>query len=598
MEQAEGEASRATPAWTALAEHAQTHLDAGRSREAAAELVHALAINPHWAPGWRQLSDLRLFARDLDGASAAWDRSLVAALRDTPLKAAAANLAAGRLDAAEHELAAVLRCAPQATPAAHLLGEVFLRGSRLAAAEKFLGACVHNDPDYAPAQWSYVEALRRMRRWADALERIEALLSRGSGSLRARILKADTLVSLGAFETASVVSRELLDELPDEPRAWAAHGQQLQILGRFDEAVAAARRCLELDPTFASAWGDLAAHKTYRFSTEDEARMAALAASQALPPEDRGAVHFALGKAREAAGDYARSFAHYQSGNAIIGALRPSNPIQMRSMIDRLKALFTPELVAERAGSGVDADDPIFIVGMPRSGSTLVEQILASHPAVEALGELEELSVTADLLAGPDVRRYPLALKAASRVQLAGLGQHYLDATRPYRRLGRPRFIDKAPSNFLYVSLIQLILPKARIIDMRRGAMACCMSAYKENFASGWGFTYDLESLGRAYAEYVELMAHYDAVLPGRVHRISYEALVADTETETRRLLDYLELPFDPACLRFFEAKRAVATASASQVRRPIYRDALEQWRNFEPWLSPLKAALGPALDG
>ena len=265
------------------------------------------------------------------------------------------------------------------------------------------------------------------------------------------------------------------------------------------------------------------------------------------------------------------------------------------ALVQASKAHFTPAFFAERAGCGDPAADPIFIVGLPRSGSTLVEQILASHPMVEGTRELHDIQAFADWVAR-ETGGYPQGLASLPPAAAAQLGHDYLERTRPLRKLGRPRFIDKAPWNFLHTGLIQLVLPNARIVDVRRHPLGCGLSIFKQHFASGFDFSYDLGDIGRYYADYVELMAHFDAVLPGRVHRVIYEDLVADTEAEVRKLLAYLGLPFDPACLRFFENPRAVATPSSEQVRRPIFTDAATQWRHFEPWLDPLKAALGPVL--
>ncbi|HEY2483104.1 MAG TPA: sulfotransferase, partial [Caulobacteraceae bacterium] len=258
----------------------------------------------------------------------------------------------------------------------------------------------------------------------------------------------------------------------------------------------------------------------------------------------------------------------------------------------RLKALFTRSFIDARAGWGAVEPDPIFIVGMPRSGSTLVDQILASHSRVEGAGELQEMAV---MTAG--VPGYPDSLAAAPQDTFLNLGHDYLRRARAHLKLERPRFTDKTPANCFHAGLILLALPNARIVDVRRHPLACCVSNFRQHFAGGFVSAYDLSDLGRYYADYVDLMAHFDAVAPDRVHRVIYENLVADTETEVRRLLAYLDLPFEPACLRFFENPRPVDTPSSEQVRQPIFTDGLDQWRNFEPWLDPLKAALGPVLE-
>jgi hypothetical protein len=319
-----------------------------------------------------------------------------------------------------------------------------------------------------------------------------------------------------------------------------------------------------------------------------------------LAPEDRFHFHFALGKAFEDAGQFAESFEHYEEGNRLrrkgVGYDAQWNTEQMR----RAKALFTPELFAARAGLGASAPDPIFIVGLPRSGSTLLEQILSSHPLVEGTMELADIPNIVKELGGSATRgksTYPAQIEALDADALRALGERYLERTRIYRRTEAPFFIDKLPNNFAHTGLIHLILPRARIIDARRHPLGCCFSGYKQHFARGQHFTYSLDEIGRYYRDYVELMAHYDDVLPGRVHRVFYERMIEDTEGEVRRLLDYCGLPFDERCLRFYENERAVRTASSEQVRRPIYREGVDQWVNYEPWLGALKSALGPVLE-
>jgi hypothetical protein len=271
---------------------------------------------------------------------------------------------------------------------------------------------------------------------------------------------------------------------------------------------------------------------------------------------------------------------------------------RLRELIERTRAFFTPQLLAARAGQGAPQPDPIFIVGLPRAGSTLVEQILASHSEVEGTMELPDMpSIAMEVGSGAGAGRYPEALAGIDAAGLRALGERYLEATRIQRKLGRRHFIDKLPNNFLHTGLIHLILPNACIIDARRHPLGCCFAAFKQHFARGQNYTYDLAELGAYYRGYVELMAHFDTVLPGRVHRVIYEQLVEDTEGEVRRLLDYCGLAYESACLRFYENERAVRTASSEQVRSPIYREGVDQWRAYEEWLGPLKDALGPVLQ-
>ncbi len=482
--------------------------------------------------------------------------------------------------------------------AGHLLAEVLARRGRLADAEGLLVQCLEREADFDLARQTYASVLLRSGKAAQALAQLDRLLARDPHDHRSRMVQAAALAELGDYAAAAEVTALLLKVFPDQPHAWLVHGAGLRTLGRIDEAVAAYARCLDLDPDCSGAWWALANLKTYRFAPEARAAMGAQLAKPDLAAEDRSNLCFTLGKACEDDGQFAEAFEHYARGNEIQHRLRAYDPAETTAFVRRAKALFTPAFFAERAGWGDSAPDPIFIVGLPRSGSTLVDQILASYPAIEGTRELQDIQVIADWIAatGPG-SAYPDPLASLPREVSARLGRDYLAWAKPLRKLGRPRFTDKAPWNFRHIGLIQLVLPNARIVDVRRHPLACCLSAFKQHFSQGWDFSYDLGDLGRYYADYVALMAHFDAVLPGRVHRVIYETLVEDTEGEVRRLLDYLDLPFDAACLRFFDNPRAVATPSSEQVRRPIFTDAIDHWRGFEPWLDPLKAALGPVLD-
>jgi hypothetical protein len=330
--------------------------------------------------------------------------------------------------------------------------------------------------------------------------------------------------------------------------------------------------------------------------------MTAALAKPGLGDDDRLHLHFALGKALEDRGEAESAFAHYSQGNRLRRSALRYDADETERLVERAIALFTPAFLAERDGLGCPAPDPIFILGMPRAGSTLVEQILASHSKVEGTMELPDIPALARRLDGRSAGgagglRYPDSLATLTAAQLSKLGEDYLERTRIQRKTGRPLFVDKMPNNWIHAGFIHLILPRARIIDARRHPLDCTFSNFKQHFARGQSFTYDQVELGLYYRAYVRLMAHFDKVLPGRVHRVIYERMVEDPEGETRHLLDRLGLPFEPACLRPHENARAVRTASSEQVRRPINRDGLDRWRPFEPWLGPLKKALGPVLD-
>ncbi|MEO8459943.1 MAG: sulfotransferase, partial [Dokdonella sp.] len=353
-------------------------------------------------------------------------------------------------------------------------------------------------------------------------------------------------------------------------------------------------------PDFGEAYWSLANLKTFRFSDAELDMMQRALERDDLDSEHRLHFEFALAKALEDRADYAPAFNHYASGNALRLRTIPYDADDTTARLHRVRDLYTVEFFSERAGSGSDSRAPIFIVGLPRSGSTLIEQILSSHSAVEGTMELPEIiSITRALRGASAIGRpgaYHDALARLDAGELRELGDRYLARTQIHRKLGREFFIDKMPNNFAHIGLIHLALPNAKIIDARRHPLACCMSCYKQHFARGQNFSYGLDDLGRYYRDYVELMQHFDTVLPNRIHRVHYEQMVADTEKEVRRLLDYCDLPFEDDCLRFFENDRPVRTASSEQVRQPIYQSGVDHWQHYEPWLEPLKAALGPAL--
>jgi tetratricopeptide (TPR) repeat protein len=464
-----------------------------------------------------------------------------------------------------------------------------------------LARCLELAPAFAEARAQYATVLNQLKRPLQALAQIEQLLAAEPRNPNFRNLKAAVLVEIGEYEGAAGLYSGLLSEYPHQARIWMNQGHVLKTLGRHDEAVAAYRKSLELTPGLGEAWWSLANLKTFRFTAEDVAAIERTLERTDCSDEDRLHLHFALGKAREDAEQHEQSFAHYQKGNSLRRAQLRYDADANTRFIERSIKLFTPEFFAQRAGVGCPAPDPVFIVGMPRAGSTLVEQILSSHSMVEGTMELSDITTLARSLDGADVGggpgRYPDALADLAPSKLRDLGATYIERTRVQRKAGRPFFIDKLPNNFQHVGLILLALPNAKIIDVRRHPLGCCLSNFKQLFARGQAFSYGLEDVGRYYHDYVALMAQIDRALPGRVHRVHYESLVVSTEAETRALLEYCGLPFEAACLRFHENRRAVRTASSEQVRRPIFRDGLDQWRHFEPWLDPLKGALGAVLE-
>jgi tetratricopeptide (TPR) repeat protein len=510
-----------------------------------------------------------------------------------------AALRAGAFAEAAASLSAHLRQVPNDVAARHLLAEATLRLGRADDARAALEQCLAQAPDFAAARHSLAMMLYANGRYADAIPHLARLLDRAPDEYGLRALLAGALVHLGDDAGAIPIYEAMLAESRGQPHVWLFYGHALKAVGREREAVTAYRACLELYPTATGAYLSLADVKTASFTDAELDAMAALLRRPGLDGEDRARLHYALGAALERKASYADSFAHYAAGARLRRRGITYDPARTSAEVARMRALFTADFLARHAATGCPSAAPIFVLGMARAGSTLVEQILASHPAVEGTMELAEIGRIAADLRGPD-ETYAARLRTADAAMLRRLGERYIAQTLQVRRLGRSHFIDKMPANVTHIGLIHLILPRARIIDVRRRPMAAGFAVFKQYFQDaqdGQDYSYDLAEIGRYYRDYVALTAHFDEVLPGRVHLVRYEALVTDTETEVRRMLDYCGLPFDPACLRFWETARAVQTPSAQQVRQPIFRDALEQWRHYAPWLGPLRDALGPLAD-
>jgi hypothetical protein len=410
-----------------------------------------------------------------------------------------------------------------------------------------------------------------------------------------RAQKAAALQAIGDYQGAAALWRRIVEEAGVPPECWLRFGHVLRGLGDTEEAVKAYRQAIALEPACGQAWWSLADLKTFRLGAGDIAAMENALPLAAQP--DRVAIHFALGKAFGDEKRYEQSFAHYAKGNALHRGTIQHDPSLLGAYVARCREAFTPELAHTRTDAGCERRDPIFIVGMMRAGSTLLEQMLASHSQIEGTKELTDLVTVAREVQAKLGPAYPRGIENVDPAEFKRLGERYIESTRPHRKTGKPHFLDKMGSNFAHVGLIAQILPNARIIDMRRHPMACGFSNFAQLFPQGQNNTYRLSDIGQLYRDYVALMAHFDRAMPGRVHRVLYEDLVADPEKELRQLFDYLELPFEEACLDFHKTKRVVATVSSEQVRQPIHRDAIEQWRHYEPWLDPLKAALGPVLE-
>ncbi|HYZ49127.1 MAG TPA: sulfotransferase [Sphingomonas sp.] len=517
--------------------------------------------------------------------------AIEASVANPVLIEAGAALVEGELRQAEQLLRPYLREDPFDVAAIRMMAELAGRLGRYRDAEALLRRALELAPGFRPARANLATVLHRQNKAVEALAELDGLMAEDPDNPGHANLKAAALGRIGEFDEAIELYESVLAKAPDQPKVWMSYGHVLKTVGRQEDSVAAYRRAIALRPGLGEVWWSLANLKTVRFTDADVAAMQVALGGGGLTDDDQLHLHFALGKALEDRGDAEVSFRHYAEGNAIRRHQLPYEPQDTQEQVARAKALYTPEFFAARKGWGCPAPDPIFILGMPRAGSTLIEQILASHSQVEGTMELPDIPALAARIGAGGKRITDLPAG-----QVRALGEEYLERTRIQRKTDRPFFIDKLPNNWAHVGFIRLILPNAKIVDARRHPLASCFSNFKQHFAKGQSFTYGLRDVGLYYASYVELMAHFDRVLPGFLHRVIYERLVEDSDSEIRTLLDAMALPFEEACLRFWETERAVRTASSEQVRRPINREGLEPWRPFDPWLGPLKQALGDIL--
>ena len=561
-------------------------------------LLRAVNINPALPASWSMLEGL--YRLTGDAANAATAAAHVAVLKGLPQEVVTATglFSDGDVAPAEQIIRAYLLAHGDHPEAMRLLAKIAIAHDVLDDAELLLEAVLAAAPDYRAARYDYAHTLALRHKYLAARAQIDQLLSLDPDNLDYRSLAATAAVGLGEHEAVIGLYRGMLADRPEDPDVHLWLGHALKTIGRVPEAVEAYHGAAAARPDFGDAYWSLANLKTYRFGDEELARMRVQEASASTILQDRYHLCFALGKALEDRGEVAESWEYYRRGNALKRSESGYRPEVFETNTRKQIEVCTPAFFAERAGWGDPRPDPIFIVGLPRSGSTLLEQILASHSQVEGTQELADIPrIVLDLQGrDPDLDnpRYPGVLAEMTREDLLRLGEKYLADTRIYRT-DRPIFIDKMPNNFRHIGLIHLMLPNARIIDARREPMACCFSNFKQLFANGQEFSYSIDDIARYYRNYLELMRHWDAVLPGRILRVQHDDVVADLVGSVRRILDHCGLAFEPGCVEFHKTERSVRTPSSEQVRRPIFRDGLDQWRQFEPWLGPLKTALGDA---
>lgn len=579
-------------------EEGHVYRDSGDAEAALRAYTRALQLNPALAASLRgQITALRALGRERAAIRA---QAQLERLQQLPGEVLSAIdlVAQNKLLKAEEICRAFLQTHPSHVEAMRVLADIGVRLGILEDAEFLLESAVEFEPDNIEARMDYVQMLRKRQKFTAAVDEAEKLLARSPDNPQMRSLCAITRMQTGDFDIALKMLDEVLNAVPGDAATLTTKGHALKTCGRSTEAVTAYQDAMRHHPEHGEAYYSLANLKTYQFSDADLQRMRAQEQNSNLGYMDRVYLNFALAKAYEDRSDYQTSFMHYERGNRLKKAQSRYDASAMHAEFEATKRICSKPLFEQHSNHGCSAPDPIFILGLPRAGSTLLEQILSSHSQVDGTLELPNILSLSQRLRrrkGSTHNGYPEVLTELTADELASFGAQYIEDTRIHRDRA-PCFIDKMPNNFRHIGLIKLILPNARIIDARRSAMACCFSGYKQLFAEGQEFSYDLEDIGHYYCDYISLMDHWNSVLPGHVLQVNHEDVVEDLEREVRRVLEFCNLPFEDACLKYYETDRSVRTPSSEQVRQPIFSDGVEQWRHFEPWLQPLQTVLGTEL--
>ncbi len=587
-------------------DHARAHQEGGHAlltenklERARRAYENAVRLNPALLASWKALVNLRQLAGDGELAQAAQAEAEHLAALPKELLSVSAFIHDGRLQKADRLCRHYLQSHKQDVEGIRLLASIGERLEVLAEAEFLLETALELEPRHARCRIDYANLLLRMQKFERAHEQTQRLVNERPEDLACLALHANAKAGIGEHEQAIDLYNEVLSRSERQHRLHVMRGHAEKTIGRLDAAVASYRQAYALQPDHGDAFWSLANTKTYRFTTAELAQMQDYADRSDTALEDRIHLCFALGKAHEDREEFEASFMRYEQGNALKQSSAKHSADQLAARANAQKADCGPALFAATQGVGCAAPDPIFIVGLPRAGSTLLEQILASHSQVDGTHELPNILSLANRLGrsrdGVQGQRYPAVLNELDHDYFRRFGERYIEDTQVYRA-DAPRFIDKNPNNFFHIGLIKLMLPNAKVIDARRHPLACCFSGFKQLFGQGQEFSYGLTPIGNYYREYVELMDHWDRALPGFVLLVQHERVVENLEGEVRRLLDFCELPFESACLDFHKTERSIRTPSSEQVRQPIYREGLEAWRPFEAWLDPLKEALGPEV--
>ena len=582
----------------AFQEQGHSYLALNKPDPARDAYTRAVELNPALTSSWRVLAGLYDRAGLQQDAERA--RQQLAFLESLPaeLVSVYSLLHQNKLRKAERLCRDYLQHNKHHVEGMRLLAQIGVRLQNFDDPEFLLESCVELYPEHIPARVDYLNLLLRTQKFDKALEQAQILLESNPDNTRYQINLAAALVGLGKFEEGIASYRQLLQKDAGNARLHLLLGHALKTTGAFSDSIEAYRAAYRIRPEFGDAFWSLANTKTYKFTKSELTHIVEYEQSADTSLEDRIHLCFAAGKAYEDREEYDNSFAYYERGNALkLQQVHYKDEI-FQNRVEAQMEVCTADLFARRTGLGYETPDPIYIVGLPRSGSTLLEQILASHSNVDGTLELHNILSLAQRLRGrkvTDAPRYPAILQELDDHYFRQFGERYIEDTRVYRG-GAPFFIDKMPNNFLHIGLIRLILPNAKIIDARRNPMACCFSGFKQLFGEGQEFTYGLHEIGRYYQGYVRVMDHWDRVLPGFVLQVMHEDVVDDLETEVRRILNFCNLAFEENCLHYYKTERNIRTPSSEQVKQPIYRSAVEQWRNYEKYLQPLRDALGPDI--
>ncbi len=573
----------------------------GELTKAAKAYETAVSKDSALLASWRALAGIYKKLNNKEAYHRANHEAIQLAQLAPALQAVKSHLNRDNLDTADLICRQYLQEHKQDVEGMRLLAEIATKAKILDDAEFLLESAVVFEPKHVGARFDYANLLIKRQKFGVANDIAKALNEEYPNTKQFEILLASTLTGVGDTEVGAKMYRELIAKDGKLTHLNLLLGHAEKTIGNLDEAVQAYQELYKSEPDFGDAFWSLANTKTYKFTDAEIAHMQDYRKRPETSIIDKVHFNFALGKALEDRGDYDKAFEVYAQGNAQNKELLKYRAPEIQRRIERQIKVCTPELFNKLKNVGASAADPIFIVGLPRAGSTLLEQILASHSQVDGTLELSNILGLSKRLRGRDTNiegqepRYPRILNELEHDYFRKFGEQYIEDTHVFRQ-GAPFFIDKMPNNFLHLGLIKLILPSAKVIDARRHPMACCFSGFKQLFAEGQEFTYGLHEIGDYYKQYVKLMDHWDEVLPGFILRVQHEDVVDDLETQVHRILDFCGLPFEESCLEFYKTERNVRTPSSEQVRQPIYKTGLEQWRNFEQHLSPLIEALGPEV--